>query len=403
MQPTAHEQRCGYVDCGSTSSDLKCCANCRKVRYCSAKCQTMDWERHIFDCKAGKPISTIYYLARDLGRYTCKVPLHHQTCIDYGFDKAQRSLGSEGATELASFYRMLIRDVGIPLTLLRKLQKEGRLVEGIKCIFETCPPEIREQEDGPYHWFLVHQYLFDGRTADPVTHARQMLTHTSTMILRAWPYAGGSPSDTLETILSKRAKFSANQFNCFFFVAVIFDQSVPDPDIWLRLTFGFVAEQALNVNLGLKYAELCTRCTFKELCEAYEGSSIPALFARYGIVDVGHHPLFRDIMSGSPSTFKSVWRLKFYIEDVGHSRPGEHALPAPSVVSDYGYGNCKSAEETKLLDELYAQLFGKHAVDPLALHAACREGRLLEFAKKYVKLSPWTAKYARLLRNAYPF
>ncbi|RDX55278.1 hypothetical protein OH76DRAFT_1468647 [Lentinus brumalis] len=396
MQQMADEQRCGYADCDNTSSDFKCCAECQKVRYCSKKCQKTDWEKHIFVCKAGKPISTVYYLARDLGRDDCKVPLHHQTCVDYGFDKALRILGSEGVNRLCMVYQKLIRHFRVPLKTLRTWQKEGRLVEGIKSVFEA-----NQEKGNLYDWFLKHQYLFDGSSIDPVTTVRQTMTSVTAMLLKVWPYAGGSPHDTFATLLSKSAKFSKNQHNCFFFVAVIQNPGVPDPDIELRLTFGFVAEQALNVNLGLKYAELFTRCTFEEFCQAYGRSSIPALFARYGIVEVGHHPLFRDVMSGSPSTFKSVWRLKFYIEDVGHSRPGEHTPPAPSVVADYGYGNCKNAEETKLLDTLYTQLFGKHAVDPLALHVACLKGELLDFAKKYVKLSPWTAKYARLLKKSH--
>ena len=41
-------------------------------------------------------------------------------------------------------------------------------------------------------------------------------------------------------------------------------------------------------------------------------------------------------------------------------------------------------------------------MDPLALHAACLSGELLEFAKGFVKLSPYTATYTRLLKNPYP-
>ncbi len=66
--------------------------------------------------------------------------------------------------------------------------------------------------------------------------------------------------------------------------------------------------------------------------------------------------------------------------------------------------NCKNPEEVKLLDKLYAQLLREKArdVNPLELHAACLKGELLEFAKRFVTLAPWTAKYTRLLKNAYP-
>lgn len=397
----ADKQRCDYADCANTSTDLKCCSVCQKVRYCSKECQKADWERHVFDCKHGKPISTVYYLARDLKRDSCQVPLHHQTVIDYGFDKAQRMSGTKGANELCLFYHTLIRRLHVPLTDVKKWQKDGRLVEGIKGKFKTLPPETKFAKGGPYEWFITHQYLFDNSAVDPLAKARQMMTHTTTILLNAWPYAGGSPRDTAAVALPQIARFSSRKHHCYFFVAIILATSVPDPDIIQRLEFGFVTEKAMNVNLGLKYEELLTRCTFDEFFKAYQSSSISALFVRHGMLDVGRHRLFQDVMSGSPTTYKSVWRLKFYIEDVGHSRPGEHTPPDRSVVADYGYGNCKNAEETKLLDDLYTQLFGKHAVDPLELHAACLKGELLEFARKYVKLAPWTAKYTRLLKNTY--
>ncbi|RPD67486.1 hypothetical protein L227DRAFT_25649 [Lentinus tigrinus ALCF2SS1-6] len=203
--------------------------------------------------------------------------------------------------------------------------------------------------------------------------------------------------------LPSAPKFPKHKGVAFFFVSTILTGMHPAPDQVPWLTFGFVAGHELRYSRS--YAELIRCCTFEEPREAYEASSIPALFARHGIVSVARDRLFLDVMSGSPIVFKSVWSLKQYVDQVASASPDQPPLPEPAVMCDYGFGNCKNAEEWKLLDELYKKLFAKGEygeMDPLALHAACIKGELLEFVKGFVKLSPWTAKYTRLLKNPYP-
>ncbi len=396
----AEEQRCGYANCASQKSvvDLKRCAGCRLIRYCSPNCQKAHWELHVFDCKTGKPISTVYYLARDVRRHI--VPVHHQTRKDYGFDKAERTLGSQGEILLAMFYLGLIENV--PLPRLRMWQQESRLAEGISAVFAASP---LAQKAGPYEWFLEHQYLFDGSVVDPDTGASLLAHSVITALHNVWPYVGGDPSDTYGVMFAKSRQLSQHQQTCLFFVAVIRsgNPGVPAPDKTTCLEFGFVAEQVPYINLAMKYAELLNRCSFAELCDAYATSSIADLFARCGIVEIGHNALFKDVMSGSPYAFKPIWHLKFYIQNkLAGSSPYEVSGPAPCVVRDYGYNNCKTPEEFKLLDELYTHLLVKCVVDPLSLHAACVAGHLLDFAKAFMKLSPFTAKYTRLLKSDYP-
>ncbi len=95
--------------------------------------------------------------------------------------------------------------------------------------------------------------------------------------------------------------------------------------------------------------------------------------------------------------------MKKYVDQLASSQADKPPAPAPSVVCDYGFANCKDASEWKLLDDLYKQLFALYGMDPLALHEACIKGKLLKFAKKHVKLPRRTAKYTRLLKNPCPF
>ena len=67
-------------------ANLKRCAGCRKVYYCSAACQKADWVEHIFNCKPHRPINTADHLALAVRRN--QLPLHRQTCEDFGFNYA---------------------------------------------------------------------------------------------------------------------------------------------------------------------------------------------------------------------------------------------------------------------------------------------------------------------------
>ena len=389
-------ERCAWCE-KERYSNPKRCAGCRKVWYCSKRCQTDHWKFHVFDCRRGKPIGTVYYLARDMRRDL--IPVDHQTRVDYGFERARELLGAGSESELCGLYQGLIRHLEVDLRELRRWQKEGTLVEGIKRAFEAIPPQNR---GAYYKWFLEHPYVLDGSRApaDNGAAMRNAEDEVHAFLRNGWPYAGGSPSDDRRTIENAVRSFPEHKQICFFFCAGLRSQRHPNPVEESWLTFGFVAGFELEISRW--YVELIKCCTFEELREAYESSSIPALFARHGNTAVANNQLFSDVMSGSPRSFKSVWLLKKYVDELASSSPEKPPRAAQAVVCDYGYGNCRKPEDQKLLDELYTKLFAKGGMDPLALHAACLSGELLEFAKGFVKLSPYTATYTRLLRNPYP-
>lgn len=51
-----HSVCCYLITCNS-KANLKSCAGCYTVSYCSKECQTFDWPRHKFACKNGKSSS----------------------------------------------------------------------------------------------------------------------------------------------------------------------------------------------------------------------------------------------------------------------------------------------------------------------------------------------------------
>lgn len=408
---TTAARHCASGDCEEPDSDMKRCARCKQVWYCSTRCQESHWPFHIFDCKAGQPISTVYHLARAM--YDDVIPVDKQTRIDYGFDKAESLMDGSSDIMLCGLYQGLLK-LDVPLKELRKWQREGTLVEGIKGAFETLPPSCR---GGYYPWFLQHQHVLDGRPVDEaaaIAAKAKAIEVRDSMLRAAWRAAGGYPVDASpHDILARLDTFSKERRDCFLFYSLILERTQPHPSQTLWLSFGFVVSRDSGDEMACtrKYHELIGRCTFEEFCEAYNSSAICALFDRHGVSVTPDGPFwgsaiarhFHDVMSQSPRGRKSVWSLKQYVDRLISSSPEDEPTPTPAVVFDYGFRNCKNASERKLLNDLYKQLFQKRGMDPLELHDACVQGGLLEFAKKFVKITTSIgAKYARLLKNSYP-
>lgn len=376
--------------------NLKRCAGCRKVSYCSQKCQREHWTLHIFDCKPGQPISTVYHLAQAMRRDI--IPVDHQTRVDYGFEKAERMLGGIAQNMLCGLYQGLLHHLNVQEKELRRWQKEGRLIQEIKAVYETIPVQSR---GGYYPWFLEHQFLLDGTPVDEDFAKKKGQDVYEEMVKKGWIATGGSPNDSVLAIRQKMANLPQEQSDCHRMYARLVCNFRPAPceDAWLSFDFVSASSQGEEHDYTAKYIALIERCTFDEFCTAYRTSSMPALFDRY---KMSFWPVyFRDVMSGSPHTYKSVWYLKNYIDQLIASRDEDPPIPVPSVTCDYGYMNCKDPSEKDLLDDMYKHLFTNASINPLELHAACLKGKLLEYVKGFMQLAPSTKKYTRLLRNSY--
>ncbi|KAI0769599.1 hypothetical protein BD413DRAFT_613648 [Trametes elegans] len=73
--------RCEACEKDSGSTDLKLRAGCHKIWYCSKERQKAGWVFHIFDCRHGKPISTVYYLSKALVHFDTNLLDLHEACV----------------------------------------------------------------------------------------------------------------------------------------------------------------------------------------------------------------------------------------------------------------------------------------------------------------------------------
>ncbi|TBU58657.1 hypothetical protein BD310DRAFT_454817 [Dichomitus squalens] len=328
------------------------------------------------------------------------MPSDMQARIDYGFDKALAIVGIDA--QLLGLWSWICVCRAIPPQEVRRWRQQGRLIEGVKTVFEAVP---LSQRGVYYAWFLQYQWLLDGTPHDESIASKNFAALVDNMLIAAWRFTGGSSNDTAAKICQEMNALPLTRRAYYDLYSVLICGSSPHPIRTLWVDFGFVA--AMNGveedELRAKYMQLIEVCSFGEFCTAYESSSIPALFERYG-VSVSHYRLFLDVMAGTPSDNKSVWDLKQYIDILASPVP-EHVdhPPEPFLIAfvDYGFANCKDPDDSKLLDDLYKKLFWDSLVDPLELHEARVRGRLLEYVKKFkfVKYSPHAAKYSRLLKS----
>ena len=147
--------------------NLRRCAGCRKVFYCSTACQKYDWVAHIFDCKPKRPINTADYLV--LAVRENLFPEYLQTCKDYGFNRAATM---EEKTNLFSLYigtyatlfkvgssfsnvvyalAALLGMLKVPPKTTHDWCVRGVLIDEIKAAFYELPEGYR---GGYFPWFL---------------------------------------------------------------------------------------------------------------------------------------------------------------------------------------------------------------------------------------------------------
>ena len=381
---------CAFCDKATTCPVT--CPRCEKLPYCSTKCESSHRAFHLFECEAKGPIDTVYYLVRAC--YASDAPEHPQTRIDYGFERASRTLGRHGEMMLCGLYRGLFVVMEVDPGELARWRAEGRLVENINAKFADVPRDCR---GGYYAWFLENQYILD-HTLSSSADAQNAAANKR--IRAAWTFTGHSKKDSAGKIRAIVTKYAPLKSACFSLYFTLLSDWRYGPSMEGWLTFGFVAttSTASETALHRAYRELIGKCSFATFCQAYERRTIPALFQRHGI-SIPDARYFYDIMA--PAGIRSSWFLKQYVEQKAGYVPGTNPAIPILVFYDYGYINCKKSEEYAMLDKLYAALFRQPDVDPIALFEACLKDRLLQYPyiAKYVNLQHHPrATYARLLQ-----
>ena len=152
-----------------------------------------------------------------------------------------------------------------------------------------------------------------------------------------------------------------------------------------------------EVALAQAYRTIINDVSFDKFHRAYETSSLFPLVEKHG----DHVPYARhlkDVLSGSPFEFKSVWYLKQAV-----MASSSKSTIIPSLTVDYGFINCADKVEEEQLKQVYAKYFSDGG-DPLVLHDAAMAGSLyqclrvakVDMGKKDKKL------FSRLMKTIYP-
>lgn len=326
------------------------------------------------------------------------MPENSQTLKDYGFSHIMTD--PRKPTMLLGLYIGLLdpRYLGVKATTLHRWRLSGTLVENIKKEFERLPPAAR----GAYYtWFLENEGVVSGAGAEE--RERQIIEES---IRRAWTFIGKSPTAPMREIMRYLNSISKEKADCFNFYTQLLSGSHPAPNLgqWIHAAFCACDSQEAEMGLAQSYIALIHLCTFEEFCTAYTSSSLISLFKDKDLAI--SDPFVIDVLSGSPNSSKSVWYLKQYIEvKVIHGQESDTTrLPTPSVAVDYGFLNCTSVEEHRMLVDLYKGFFAlEEKANPLELHASCIQGRLFAYFVEDLmfKLKPKKV-YKRMLKNPYP-
>jgi hypothetical protein len=303
----------------------KQCVGCRKIRYCSEKCQRAHWKRHIFDCKRdpSKPIITAYHLY--MAVLKDEFPKDPDTSRDYGFDNAHTP---ENMSNLLGLYVGLIRYREVEPIDIHRWRKNGTLVQEIINAFEK---ESEYTKGDYYPWFLQNQHLLDPswKPAEDPEHSR---------VLETWEWIGGNVRDTYQQHREIYEGWSTRRQECFVLYHLLRSGWHPSPELSLWVSFGFATcrDEWAERQLAAIYKSviLDKRCTLDEFCEAFETHNMLPLFRRYGLEDrIISMPYMKDFLEGPMR--ESVWDLKAYVYQ-------ELKLTAmtPSFRVDYGIINC---------------------------------------------------------------
>ncbi|KAF8144349.1 hypothetical protein K438DRAFT_1874218 [Mycena galopus ATCC 62051] len=373
------------------------CSGCKKVWYCRKKCQEDHWGSHLVDCNPGRPITSADHLRAAVHRR--KLPEDLDILSDYGFTR----VNEVGGKILLNVYQIIFED-GVRSRDIHQWKTSGHLLQEVEKV-------LRRLENWKTYpvlpWFEEHRYAFDQDAAvdRPGTESDDQIGRIMEAQVELWNKVGDFPSQNWEEIRSTINNEWSDDRATFFLFRSMLGIYHPGPDLHFWVNFGFSAchDEAEESFLALTYQILAGRCSYNEFSTAYCNSTLIQLIDDKGLRGRRlTHPYLEDVLSGSPTVFKSAWPLKQYVQ-----LPGKvQSDITPSVQVDYGFMNCTSDSEYQDLKDLYKNIFERPHANPLQLHEACISGSLYEYVlglfPEMKKKKNRKKKFQRLLRNLYP-
>jgi hypothetical protein len=265
------------------------------------------------------------------------------------------------------------------------------LVDEIKVAFYKLPEHAR----GDYFpWFLQNERTI-ALAGQPLSE-ETLHDRGDDMFVHAWRFTGGSEGDSVAEIKAAIARKPDEEQICHYMYALLLSKWRPSPDLDLWIDFGFAScrSQEEELELGARYQELITVCTFKEFCDAYRTGCLLDLFHSKGL-QINDSAHLRDLLHRRPTSWnKTVWDLKQVTLQEDFKMP-------PSVIVDYGFMSCRNDSERRELQRAYKAFFDSHDGDPLALHEAAIKGNIHGYVSQVVQ-GLRGPKFQRLMKNPYP-
>lgn len=358
---------------------LRKCRRCQQAKYCSHKCQTADWLRHIIDCNTyvGTPVTSAHHLVHAT---VTGIPLSDpQARLDWGIDKAI-ALSPDAPPMLHLLYKGLIEEAGVLAMQLHRWRVDGTLVANIKAVYEAMPSEARGER---YSWFLAHQSVL----TDPYVMEYEDAKGEDSMNRRVWPLVGGDPTACSATIRAFIGKLDDITLNCWALFRWIMSSTYPAPvtPLWLELGFCACPTKEDEMSLAAAYKDLISVCPFYVFCDAYAAGSLASLFLQHNITPYPSPTTastFRlclaDALSLPPYNTRSVWWLKRLTSIAPDNSEVDWQCPYPLDV-EWGFTHGRNKEDMQALMRLYKGFFSCPTSNPLELDAARRAGRLFQF------------------------
>ena len=289
----------------------------------------------------------------------------------------------------------LMKVMKIPPKTIHNWRVGGVLVDEIKTAFYNIPENCR---GGYFPWFLQNEHIV-ALAGQPLPE-ETLHVQGDAAVVRAWKFTGGSGDASAADIRAAMARKPEEEQKCHWLYVLLLSRWHPSPDLELWIDFGFASctSQEEEMELGARYQQLITMCTFKEFCEAYRAHRLLDLF-RFKGLQVNDHSQLRDLLQAEGLGTKSVWFLKQAI--VREDSTKEEVSMVPAVVVDYGFMNCRNESEKRQLKRVYKAFFDSPKGDPLALHEAAIKGNIHDYLSTVVQ-GLKDPKFQRLMKNPYP-